>query len=48
MWLEERRVNHVGRVSVGPIVEGLERQGKRSGLDSLSQWGAIDGSCEKT
>lgn len=25
-----------GRVSVGPIAEGLERQGNRSGRDSLS------------
>lgn len=32
MRLEERTVNHMGQASVGPMAEGLERQGKRSAL----------------
>lgn len=33
VWLEESTGSHIGQVSMGPIVE---RQAKRSGLDSLS------------
>lgn len=36
VWLEESRVNHVGQVFMGATGEGLKRQAKRSGLDSLS------------